>query len=49
MFDFDKEDDEDFSENEENYEPLICGNCNGSGEGRYEGYTCVVCKGRGEV
>lgn len=30
-------------------EPALCNNCGGSGEGRYEGYTCVVCRGRGEV
>ena len=27
----------------------ICGYCNGSGEGSYDGSTCPVCKGKGEV
>ena len=27
----------------------ICGNCNGSGEGRYDGTTCWHCKGKGVV
>ena len=31
------------------YEPGICPACNGSGEGRYEGYTCTACKGKGEI
>lgn len=26
-----------------------CGNCSGSGEGMYDGSTCQVCKGSGEV
>jgi len=26
----------------------ICANCNGSGEGRYDGSTCIVCDGSGE-
>ena len=26
-----------------------CSNCNGSGEGRYEGERCYVCKGKGEA
>lgn len=30
-------------------DPEICLSCNGSGEGRYEGYTCLMCKGTGEV
>lgn len=31
------------------YEPGICSNCSGSGEGQYDGTTCRVCKGKGEV
>lgn len=31
---------------EENYDD-ICGHCNGSGEGMYEGTSCIVCKGSG--
>ena len=30
-------------------EPGICGNCNGSGEGRFDGTTCWSCKGSGET
>lgn len=25
----------------------ICGTCNGSGEGFFDGSTCLVCKGKG--
>ena len=31
------------------YEPGICRDCGGSGEGRYEGSNCSVCNGKGEV
>ena len=27
----------------------ICGNCNGSGEGQYEGTHCYICHGTGAV
>jgi len=27
----------------------ICPRCSGSGEGQYEGTTCTLCKGQGEV
>ena len=30
------------------YTDEICTNCNGSGEGMYDGTKCRVCKGRGE-
>ena len=30
-------------------EPEICVNCNGSGEGQYEGTKCWNCHGKGEV
>ena len=30
-------------------ELVYCGNCNGSGEGLYNGAICYVCKGLGEV
>lgn len=30
-------------------EPTICGCCNGSGEGMYDGSTCGACRGSGEV
>lgn len=30
-------------------DPVICNNCNGSGEGSYDGSTCRVCRGEGEV
>lgn len=26
---------------------IICPNCNGSGEGQYDGTRCTECKGRG--
>ena len=28
---------------------VICNNCNGSGEGMYDGSVCQSCKGMGEV
>ena len=31
------------------HETSLCMNCSGSGEGQYEGTTCRVCKGKGEV
>ncbi len=30
-------------------ELVYCGNCNGSGEGLYNGAVCYVCKGLGEI
>lgn len=34
----------------ENYdEPPTCANCNGSGEGMYDGTRCIVCNGRGVI
>lgn len=27
----------------------ICGHCSGSGEGMYDGSTCRLCRGTGEV
>ena len=30
-------------------ESVICGDCNGSGEGSYDGSTCRTCRGSGEV
>jgi DnaJ-class molecular chaperone len=30
-----------------NQKEIICTNCNGSGEGQYDGTTCHYCKGRG--
>ena len=30
-------------------ESVICGDCNGSGEGMYDGSTCRTCGGEGEV
>jgi len=27
----------------------LCSNCNGSGEGMYDGTTCHVCKGHGTI
>lgn len=28
---------------------MLCGICNGSGEGRYDGSKCFTCKGMGTV
>ena len=30
-------------------ESYLCGQCDGSGEGRYDGSVCQTCKGMGEV
>lgn len=35
---------EDFGEEVEN---SICDNCSGTGEGMYDGQSCVVCRGKG--
>jgi hypothetical protein len=32
---------------EDHTNPGICGSCNGSGEGMYDGSTCHMCKGSG--
>lgn len=37
------------TDDEDEYEPYICGTCAGSGEGRWDGSTCPACKGKGEV
>lgn len=34
---------------DERDEPCLCGACNGSGEGRYDGSTCYACGGSGEL
>ena len=31
------------------YEMALCANCNGSGEGMYDGSRCSSCNGKGEV
>lgn len=31
------------------YEMVLCSNCNGSGEGMYDGSRCSSCGGKGEV
>lgn len=37
-------------EAEDNYiQETICQDCNGSGEGSYDGSTCIICKGKGEI
>jgi len=36
-------------DDEEEVEDDICGGCNGSGEGMYDGSTCNTCRGSGEV
>jgi len=33
----------------DDYEPSICPDCNGSGEGMHDGTRCATCKGRGEL
>jgi len=42
-------DESDFYDDDFYGEWNICGYCNGSGEGSYDGSTCPVCKGKGEV
>lgn len=37
-----------FAPLEEEEEPEICGGCNGSGEGQYEGLKCSTCGGSGQ-
>ncbi len=34
---------------EEETESDICTNCNGSGEGMYDGSTCYICNGSGST
>lgn len=34
---------------DDTYQPEICPDCNGSGEGHYDGSTCSTCGGGGEV
>ena len=31
------------------WQEFTCGDCNGSGEGSYDGSTCSSCKGQGAV
>jgi DnaJ-class molecular chaperone len=33
----------------QNEETVMCGVCNGSGEGRADGTRCPVCRGLGEI
>lgn len=40
-------DSSDFEEEENEEEPEICPDCNGSGEGMFDGSTCHSCKGSG--
>ena len=40
---------EDMDEYDDNDEPDICGSCNGSGEGMYDGSTCSTCRGKGVI
>lgn len=42
-------DEEEEDDEEEEEESETCGNCNGSGEGMYDGSTCSSCKGLGEI
>lgn len=44
----DEEDARAAAEEREYEERAICGCCNGSGEGRYDGSTCSACRGSGE-
>lgn len=41
--------DEDDDAADPNHEPTICGSCNGSGEGMFDGARCYACKGCGEL
>lgn len=36
-----------YNPDEEEDSDKICGHCNGSGEGLYEGRSCIICKGSG--
>lgn len=36
-------------EQEEFESDALCANCNGSGEGPYDGTRCIVCKGSGVI
>jgi hypothetical protein len=44
---FEDEEPEEVEEEECRDPHPICSNCNGSGEGMYDGTRCYVCKGRG--
>jgi len=47
---YDNEVDRDYDEPKESYgKEDLCTNCNGSGEGMYDGSTCYVCKGHGTI
>jgi RecJ-like exonuclease len=37
------------AEAEQTHEQVYCGACSGSGEGMYDGTTCMTCRGKGEV
>lgn len=37
------------TDEDETYQSEICADCNGSGEGHYDGSTCSTCGGGGEV
>ena len=40
-------DDEAFDDFAEDVEDSECSNCSGTGEGMYDGQSCVVCRGKG--
>ena len=40
-------DDEAFDDFAEDVEDRECSNCSGTGEGMYDGQSCVVCRGKG--
>jgi hypothetical protein len=40
-------DDEAFDDFDEDVEDNECHNCSGTGEGMYDGQSCVVCRGKG--
>jgi DnaJ-class molecular chaperone len=42
-------DESDFDLDEDDVEHGICPNCSGSGEGNFDGSTCFVCGGSGEI
>ena len=47
-FDFEKEEETECCDNcEDGKLNEICGTCNGSGEGQYDGSTCSICGGKG--
>lgn len=45
---FEEEEEEEYEEDDDD-EDILCGNCNGSGEGMWDGSRCFTCKGKGVI